>query len=122
MLDEKQIQKQMKYLGVTREEAIKIVQDDLDIDRGLPKPWDLTEEQLKNQRKLCNATTRKTTKPSTRTRKENLTKQAIISFLANSLNEFETATEVNISNAERVIDFVGEDGVNYSLTLTAHRK
>lgn len=122
MLDEKQIQKQMKYLGVTREEAIKIVQDDLDIDRGLPKPWDLTEEQLKNQRKLCNATTRKATKPSARTRKENLTKQAIISFLANSLNEFKTATEVNISNAERVIDFVGNDGVNYSLTLTAHRK
>lgn len=121
MLDEKQIEKQMKLFHVTREQAIEMVQDDLDIDRGLPKPWDLTPEQLKNQRKMCNVTTRKAT-PTARTRKENLSKQNIISHVAQSLENCDIVGDIKISNAERVIDFVGTDGVKYSLTLTAHRK
>lgn len=122
MLDEKEVLKQMRLFNISRADAEKMVQDDLDIDKGLPKPWDLTPEQLKNQRKLCNVTTRKSSGSVTRTRKENPTKQGIISFVADALADCDLAQEVKISNVERVVDFIDADGVHYSLTLTAHRK
>lgn len=112
----------MRTLGCTKEEAIQLIQDDADVDKGLPKPWDLTKEQMKNSRKLANATTRKTSGTVKRTKKENPVKQEIIALLAEALNGAEVADEVKISNAERVVDFIGSDGVKYSVTLTAHRK
>ena len=112
----------MRTLGCTKEEAIQLIQDDADIDKGLPKAWDLTEEQLKNSRKLANVTTRRTSGPVKRTKKESPVKQKIIVLLAEALEGADVADEVKISNAERIVDFVGSDGVKYSVTLTAHRK
>lgn len=117
-MDEKMIAHHMKTLGCTREEAIALIQDDADVDRGLPKPWDLTPEQMKNARKMANATTRKSSGTVKRTKKENPTKQAVIAKVAEALAGYDN---VSITNAERVVDFE-VDGVRYSLTLTAHRK
>lgn len=121
-MDEKLITHHMRTLGCTREEAIQLIQDDADVDRGIPKPWDLTPEQMKNARKLANATTRKTSGTVNRTRKENPMKQAVIACVADALQGFKDAEQVTVSNAERTVDFIGTDGVKYTLTLTAHRK
>ena len=120
-MDEKLIAHHMRTLKCSREEAIQLIQDDADVDRGIAKPWDLTAEQMKNARKLANATTRKTSGTVNRTKKENPAKQAIISAVASALTDCAECSAVNITNAERTVDFTGADGTSYTLTLTAHR-
>jgi hypothetical protein len=121
-MDEKLIEKHMRTLQCTREEAIQLIQDDKDVDRGIAKPWDLTAEQMKNARKMANAGTRKATKATSRTRKENTAKQTFIQAVADAMQACESCVNVSISNKERTVDFEGADGVRYTLTLTAHRK
>ena len=120
-MDENLIAKHMRTLKCTREEAIQLIQDDLDVDRGIAKPWDLTKEQMKNSRKLANSTTRKASAKTTRTKKENPAKQEIISAIANALQNCSECVEMNVSNAERAIEITGTDGIKYTVTLTAHR-
>ena len=50
-MDEKLILHHMRTLKCTREEAIQLIQDDLDVDRGIAKPWDLTKEQIQTMKK-----------------------------------------------------------------------
>ena len=121
-MDEKLIAYHMKSLHCTREEAIQLIKDDMDVDKGIAKPWDLTPEQIKNQRKMTNVTTRKTSGTVNRTKKENPDKLRIISSIANALNSelYDDGTPVTISNAERTLDFCYND-TNYTVTLTAHR-
>ena len=116
-MDEKLIQHHMRTLKCTREEAIQLIADDHETDRGIAHDWDLTKEQMKNARKLANAGTRKVSKPAVRTRKENPAKQEIIRTIANALSG---AENLRVTNAERTIDFTA-DGVEYTITLTAHR-
>lgn len=116
-MDEKLIQHHMHTLKCTREDAIQLIADDHETDRGIAHDWDLTKEQMKNARKLANAGTRKVSKPAVRTRKENPAKQEIIRTIANALNG---AENLRVTNAERTIDFTA-DGVEYTITLTAHR-
>lgn len=118
-LDEKLIALHMRTLKCTREEAIQLIQDDKETDRGISHDWDLSAEQMKNARKLANAGTRKVT-TTTRTRKENPVKQEIISTIYQCMSGYTGAENVNIANAERTVDFT-VDGVNYTVTLTAHR-
>ena len=118
-MDEKLIEKHMRTLKCTREEAIQLIADDKETDRGIAHEWDLTPEQMKNARKLANAHTRKVT-ATTRTRKENPTKQGIVSAVYQCVSGLAEAQDVRISNAERTVDFT-LDGVSYTLTLTAHR-
>lgn len=120
-MDEKLIEKHMRTLKCTREEAIQLIMDDADVDRGIAKPWDLTKEQMKNARKLANATTRKTSGTVKRTKKENPFKQAVVALLADALNGAENVSAVNVTNAERTVDFTDADGNAYTITLTAHR-
>lgn len=112
------IQHHMRTLKCTRDEAIQLIKDDADVDRGVAKPWDLTAEQKANQRKLTRAGTRKTSGAVNRTKKDNPAKRAIIKAVADALTMCDS---VIITNAERTIDFTGADGVSYTLTLTAHR-
>ena len=115
-MDEK-IKFYMRTLACTEQEAKDLIADDADVDRGKPKAWDLTAEQIKNQRKLANATTRKTSGTVKRAKKENPDKREIVNLLAGALASMEN---VSITNAERAIDFT-LNGVNYTVTLTAHR-
>ena len=120
-MDEKLIEKHMRTLKCTREEAIQLIQDDADVDRGIAKPWDLTKEQMKNARKLANATTRKSSGTVNRTKKENPAKQAIVKAIEEAMQGCAECANVRISNAERTVDFTGTDGTEYTITLTAHR-
>ena len=119
-MDEKLIALHMRTLKCTREEAIQLIKDDAETDRGIAHDWDLTPEQRKNARQYTRTGTRKVTAQKPRTRKENPVKRAVISMIAESVNGMETAENVRISNAEKSIDFT-IDGISYTVTLTAHR-
>lgn len=120
---EKQIQALMK-LGLSREEALQTLADDADIDKGKPKDFDLTAEQLKNVKQYTKVGTRKTsTTPTKRERKENPTKALIIAELFKFFSENVeiSAENLEILNKERQIFFkCGEN--DYELTLTQKRK
>jgi hypothetical protein len=120
---EKQIQALMK-LGLSREEALQTLADDKDIDKGLPKDFDLTKEQLKNVKQYTKTGTRKTKDtPTKRERKENPTKALIIAEIFKFLTENDeiSAENLEILNKERQIFFkCGEN--DYELTLTQKRK
>jgi hypothetical protein len=120
---EKQIQALMK-LGLSREEALQTLADDADIDKGKPKDFDLSAEQLKNAKQYTKVGTRKTsTTPTKRERKENPTKALIIAEIFKFLTENDeiSAENLEILNKERQIFFkCGEN--DYELTLTQKRK
>ena len=120
---EKQIQALMK-LGLSREEALQTLADDADIDKGKPKDFDLSAEQLKNAKQYTKVGTRKTsTTPTKRERKENPTKALIIAELFKFLGENAeiSAENLEILNKERQIFFkCGEN--DYEITLTQKRK
>ena len=120
---EKQIQALMK-LGLSREEALQTLADDADIDKGKPKDFDLTAEQMKNAKQYTKVGTRKTsTTPTKRERKENPTKALIIAELFKFLGENAeiSAENLEILNKERQIFFkCGEN--DYEITLTQKRK
>ena len=120
---EKQIQALMK-LGLSREEALQTLADDKDIDKGLPKDFDLTAEQLKNVKQYTKVGTRKTSPtPTKRERKENPTKALITAELFKFFTENAeiSAENLEILNKERQIFFkCGEN--DYELTLTQKRK
>lgn len=119
---EELILKNMRALGITRKEAEELVEDDEAVDRGEAMPWDLTDEQMKNARKAANATTRKTNgTPTKRTKKDNPDKQAIIACMQEALARMEGVDGLTCTNAERTLDFTFND-VNYTISLTAHRK
>ena len=102
-MDEKWIEKQMKLLDLTREEAIQLWNDDHDIDQGKPKDFDLTKEQEKESKKARNAGKRKA------------------NYSLEGQKKRERKPNATVENAERQIDFyIGEN--HYSLTLTCHRK
>ena len=120
---EKQIQALMK-LGLSREEALQTLADDADIDKGKPKDFDLSAEQLKNAKQYTKVGTRKTsTTPTKRERKENPTTALIIAEIFKFLTENAeiSAENLEILNKERQIFFkCGEN--DYELTLTQKRK
>ena len=43
------ILKNMRALGISRQEAEQLIADDEAVDRGEAMPWDLTPEQMKNE-------------------------------------------------------------------------
>jgi hypothetical protein len=121
---ETQIERIMRTLNVTAEEAKQILAEDRAIDRGERMDFDLDPEAEKLAKKMANVGTRKTSdQPTERKRKENPTKASIIAELAKFLAESsENACEnVEITNKERQIAFkIG--GNDFELTLTQKRK
>lgn len=123
---ETQVDKLMRILDCTKEEALDIIEKDKIIDRGGRTEFDLDKEKEKLAKKMANVDTHK--KPTVykwdkRERKANPTKAGIIAELAkflqeNSENECEM---VEITNKERQISFkIGEN--MFELTLVQKRK
>lgn len=118
---EKEIEKQMRALGISYEQAKELVEYDKKIDKGIEdeetvfsKP---TKEEKQALRKTLQAKTAPTKKkaPQKRERKIDLEKQEILSTISQVLQEFspkvKTETEINFT--------VGEN--SYTLKLTKHR-
>ena len=121
---ESQVERIMRNLKCSKEEAEQIIADDKAIDRGERMAFDLSPEAEKQAKKFANTGTRQTNGQKTeRKRKENPTKANIIALLATILTENGDfcAENVQITNKERQIAFtVGENA--FELTLVQKRK
>lgn len=120
------IEKHIKSLGCTREEAIDIIETDEIIDKGGRTKYDLPIEVEKMAMRMSAVEDRKSKNPDNKrgkVRAENPTKSGIIAEIAEFLKENSGfATEnVVITNKERQIAFkVGENA--YEFTLVQKRK
>lgn len=120
----------MRKLGFTDEEIEDVIKADDAIDHGEKVEFDLDPEKEKEAKKYIKSGTRKApvnyqldNTGGKRSRKENPTKNAIITEIAKFLEEIsENACEnVVITNKERQIAFtIGEN--SYELTLVQKRK
>ena len=123
---EQTIEKHIKLLDCTREEAIDIIETDKIIDKGGRTQYDLSEEEEKIAIKISGIKDRKAKSVDNKrgkVRAENPTKSGIIAEIAEYLTEnCGFATEnVTITNKERQITFkIGEN--DYEFTLVQKRK
>lgn len=121
MANEKLIQKHMDSLGITREEAIQLIADDVAIDKGA-KLFSLTPEQEKEAKKARQADRKQTVynfDTSNRKRKENPTKRNLINILTATLQQ-QMCENIKVENPEREITFT-IDGTKYKIVLSAPR-
>lgn len=116
-----QIERIMRGLKCSREEAEQILADDKAIDRGERMSFDLDKEKEKEAKKYARTGTRQTNGVKVeRKRKENPTKAQIIAEIAKFLTE-NGYDFVEITNKERQIALkVGENA--FELTLVQKRQ
>ena len=116
------IEKLMRILDCSEEEALDIIKTDETIDKGGRTPYDLSIEAEKEAKKFGAVKDRKaksTDNMRGKVRAENPTKANIITELAEFLTE-NGKENVNITNKERQIAFsIGE--TNFELTLVQKR-
>lgn len=104
---------------------------DIQVDKGNPTPYDQTAEQKAASKAAMQGMARSVNaygKTVERKRKPNEDKRAIMNALMSAMESWHhdeespvaNATNFDLSNVERQIDFV-LNGVSYSVTLTAHR-
>lgn len=116
-MNEKQIEKLMKSLDISREEAIQLIEDDKAIDRGA-KMFDLDPELEKGAKKARQAE-RKTSAPVKREKKAKPEKAEICCAMMDGLKAL-GVEEFNISNPEREFVFF-HNGTKYKVTLACPR-
>ena len=116
-----QIERIMRGLKCSREEAEQILAEDKAIDRGERMRFDLDKEKEKEAKKYARTGTRQTNGVKVeRKRKENPTKAQIIAEIAKFLTE-NGYDSVEITNKERQIALkVGENA--FELTLVQKRQ
>lgn len=113
---EEKIAKLMKSLGISREEAIELMEEDKRIDRG-EKLYELAPELQAGAKKARQADRKKT--EVKREKKPKPEKAEICSAMMDGLREL-GAGEFEITNAEREFIF-HKDGVKYKVTLACPR-
>lgn len=123
---EEKIAEMMKLLDLSRDEAIKLINEDKEIDRMTVKEAesDLTAKQKKAIKKIKGgAKSVKAVnaygKTVTRERKADETKRELIKILQESLKE--VSEDLEVSNVERQIDF-SVKGRKFRIVLSAPRK
>lgn len=120
-ISEKKIQKCMKLLKISYDEAKQMLIDDAAIDAGQRMEFDLTPEEEKRAKKFANATEHKRTKTGKSSRAPSTTKIALIDFFFNALNSSENFQLENliIEKPGKRINFTIGDK-NYTLDLIQH--
>lgn len=124
MTDNEIIERNMKLLDISREEAIQMLEDDKRIDKG-EKLFTLTPEQEKTSKKARQADRKKKTTvykfdTSKRKKPENKGKQAIIIALTESVEKL-GAENLDVTNNEREF-FFELNGTKYKIVLSMPRK
>lgn len=114
---EEKIQKLMKSLNISREEAIELMEEDKAIDRG-EKLYELPKELQAGAKKARQADRKKT--ETKREKKPKPEKEEICAAMMDGLRELDVG-EFEILNAEREFIF-HKDGVKYKVTLACPRK
>lgn len=119
-MDEKLIASHMKILGISREEAIQLIEDDRRIDKG-EKLFELTSEQKQASKKARQADRKVTVykfDTSKRKRPANETKRLLIDTLKKAVEDL--GATVEITNVEREMILMFED-TKYKIVLSAPR-
>lgn len=118
-MNEKQIEKIMKSLGCTREEAIELIMEDEAVDRMTSKEVnsDLTADQKKAMKKATNTGTKKRTAVK-RERKVDETKKRFLTDYKVLLEGLGAEVEPLKTEAEMHFTFEGE---SYTVKLIKHR-
>jgi hypothetical protein len=124
MTDNEIIERNVKILDISREEATQMLEDDKRIDKG-EKLFTLTPEQEKASKKARQADRKKRTTvykfdTSKRKKPENKGKQTIITALKEAVEGL-GADSVNVTNNEREF-FFEMDGTKYKVVLSMPRK
>lgn len=118
------VEKLMKNLGISKEDAEKVLIYDKMVDQNKPTPYDLTKEQQKIAKKYTKSgikTVKSTKNPPKKVK--NVEKFLIIEEIYTFLVKNPSILAQNIEkvNTERQISFkIGQN--SYSLTLTKHTK
>jgi len=111
---EAEIQKMMKNLDLSREEAIQLLQDDED-DVSV----ELTAEQKKVVKKMTQSDRKKETAPRKRERKVDKTKKRLLDFFRIPLEG--AGGKVLSVKSETELEF-WFDGATYNIKLVKHRE
>lgn len=115
---EEKIQKLMKSLNISREEAIELMEDDKEIDRGA-KMFELPDDLKAGAKKARQAERKKSDTPVKRERKAKPEKAEICSAMMEGLSSL-GIEDFNITNAEREFLFT-HNGTKYKVTLACPR-
>lgn len=115
---EEKIQKLMKSLNISREEAIDLIEEDKRIDRG-EKLYELDPELEKGAKKARQAERKVSTTPTKREKKAKPEKAEICSAMMDGLKEL-GVEEFTINNPEREFMFT-HNGTKYKVTLACPR-
>ena len=123
-----------RKLGYSDAQIEEMLEDDLAVDRGESLPWDMSKEEHKKAMKYANADEHK--KPTEKKaptvynwntegkpKKQNITKEALVSALAQFLadNADLGCENVEITNKQGKVAFkVGDN--DFTFSLTQHRK
>lgn len=113
---ESEIQKMMKNLDLSREEAIQLLQDDED-DVSV----ELTAEQKKVAKKMAQGDRKKETAPRKRERKADENKRHLMALLEIAIGHNADVTNFQFTNVEREATFLYK-GELYRLTLAKPRE
>jgi hypothetical protein len=114
---EEKIQKLMKSLNISRDEAIELMEEDKRIDRG-EKLYELDPELEKGAKKARQADRKQTS--AKREKKPKPEKEEICSAMMDGLREL-GVEDFEIINPEREFIF-HKDGTKYKVTLACPRK
>ena len=117
-MDEKLIAKHMNLLGISREEAIQLIEDDKAIDKGA-KMFDLDPELEKGAKKARQADRKTPTTPVKREKKAKPEKAEICSAMMDGLKSL-GVDEFTVNNPEREFVFI-HNGTKYKVTLACPR-
>lgn len=119
-MDETLIQKHMSVLGISRDEAIQLIEDDKRIDKG-EKLFELTAEQKQASKKARQADRKPTVykfDTSKRKRPANENKRLLINTLKQALESIGASVEVTNIEREMVLMF---EETKYKVVLSAPR-
>lgn len=124
-LNETLIENHIKRLGITREQAIQLIEDDEKVDKMTSTKEinaDLTEEQIKSSKKARQADRKPTVykfDTSKRKRAENTDKRTLINTIKTALENGE-CENIDVTNVEREMVFYYKD-TKYKIVLSAPR-
>lgn len=100
---EKETLKNLMSCGMLEKEALQVISDDREIDKG-KKLFELSDEQKINAKKARAVGRKPNSKPTVRERKADSDKRKLIEILRTALVA-DDISDVEISNIEREINF-----------------
>lgn len=113
------VNKYMKSLGISREEALQVIADDEAIDRG-EKLFELDPELEKGAKKARRGDRKPNSTPTKREKKADHDKAELIATIEKAIKELNGVTSLEVTNSEREMIFFYNDR-KFKIVLSAPR-